>query len=64
MTGQALVPITLEFSEFSYDSIPYPRQEIKKILTFEYERISKSIVDCGIEMLILLRSRADLQRNA
>ena len=36
MTGQALVPITLEFSEFSYDGIPYPRQEIKKILTFEY----------------------------
>ena len=58
MTGKATVPITLEFSDFSYDTARYARREIQPVLSREYERISKGVVDCGIEILNLLKERA------
>jgi hypothetical protein len=61
MTEKSTQPITLEFSEFSYDGVSYARREIKPVLSSEYERISKSIVDCGVELMSVLKNRAAAQ---
>lgn len=58
MTGKATAPITLEFSDFSYDEVSHARREIQPVISREYERISKGIVDCGIEILNVLKHRA------
>lgn len=58
MTGKATAPITLEFSDFSYDEVSHARREIQPVISREYERISKGIVDCGIEILKVLKHRA------
>jgi hypothetical protein len=61
MTGKDMVPITLEFSNFSYDAVHHPRREIQPVLSREYERISQCIIDCGIEIFNLLKDRAVTQ---
>lgn len=57
LTGKATTPITLEFSDFTYETVRYARREIQQTLASEFERISKGVVDCGIEILKLLKDR-------
>jgi hypothetical protein len=61
LRAKSELPITLEFSEFIYDGVSYKRQQIKPILSQEYERIAASIIYCGIEFSNVLKNRAALQ---
>ena len=56
-SGQAEEPITIKFSEFNYDGIQHFPRDIRPVLTDEYGRIARSIVDCGIELWTILGQR-------
>lgn len=63
LTGKAENPIELQFSDFSYDGTRHKGRDIRSILTSEYERIARNIIDCGNELLRILKKRkADLKR--
>lgn len=54
LTGEAKDPISLQFSDFKYSGANHDRRDIRTVLTDEYERISKGIVDGGVELLNVL----------
>jgi hypothetical protein len=64
MTGSASDPVTLELSDFDFDGVRHVRREILPLLASEYERVSKAVVDCGIEMLHVLQGRCGEQGNS
>lgn len=55
LTGLAENPISLQFSDFKYSGANYSRRDIRPVLTDEYARISKGIVQCGVELLNILK---------
>lgn len=56
MTGTAEVPHTLQFQDFVYDGISYPRREIRPFLEAEYNRQALLIVQTGQHLNAALRA--------
>lgn len=58
MTGTDPEPIRLKFEEFSYNGGKYESQEVLLLLQKEYDRISRNIIEAGIEVHRLLAKMA------
>lgn len=59
LTGDAEVPISLQFSDFTYDKEKHTGRDILAVLTEEHDRISRSVIDCGVELWNVLKQRKD-----
>lgn len=59
MTGKAPDPVILQFSEFSYDGDKHDTRDVRPFLVAEYERISRALVDCGMELWNILKLKRE-----
>lgn len=59
LTGEAKDPISLQFSDFNHSGAKHDGRDIRSVLTNEYERIARSIIDCGVELWNVLKQRKE-----
>lgn len=57
LTGESKDPISLKFSGFKYSGTQRDGRDIRTVLTSEYERLARCIIDCGIELFSILERR-------